>query len=135
MYTGLLHTHRLLAYLLLFSTTISVCLAFASALSGGSPRLAGIGATLARKVELSLGGLSLVFGVAMWVMLRWPLTTWWLWAGVVAVAAQGMIVARGIKPATTALVAGDTRKKWLWVGWSIVHWGWITGIFYIMQTS
>lgn len=134
MYTGLFHLHRLLAYLLVTSTTASLALAVASAMRGGSPRIARLGATLARKVELSMGGLLFVLGVVMWIM-SWPLTTWWLWAGVVAVAGQGLVVARGIKPAVLALQEGDDTQKWQWVGWAAAHWGWIVAIFGIMQAN
>ena len=135
MTVGLLHTHRMLAYVLLTSTTLSFFLATANAMLGSREGLVRVGERMVRKLEVALGGLLFVVGLVQWVATPWPVTTWWLWAGVIAVAGQGMIVARGIKPQLIALKDGDRSKKWWWASWACIHWLWIASIFGIMQSN
>ena len=111
MYTGLMHTHRLLAYLLLFSTTLSAIIAVVNALLGSRPRLVKAGVILHRRFEVALGGLLLILGVVMWAL-----------------------IARGIKPTLARLQEG-ADQEWLWAGQAVMLWLWITGIFYIMQVN
>jgi len=132
-YNGLLYAHETLAYLLVLSTTVSLALALTNAVLGSRPRLARLGSTLARKVEVSLGGLLMLLGVILWVAGHFSILTWWLWAGVIFVAGQGMIVGRGIKPQVTALQEGDASRRWLWLAWAALHWVWIGAILGFMQ--
>jgi len=133
-YIGLLHAHRALAYLLMLSTTLSVAVAVAYALYG-RPVLLRVGAILARGVETSSAGLIGVIGIIMWIVAGLPLSTWWLWAGLVAVAGSGALVARYIKPSIAGLREGDLTRRWWWVGFALFHWLWIGAIFGIMQSQ
>ncbi|MBW2253113.1 MAG: hypothetical protein JRI25_00785 [Deltaproteobacteria bacterium] len=134
MYTGMLHAHQALAYLLMLSTTLSVAVAVAYALYPQASLLR-IGGILARGVETSAAGLIGVIGVAMWVAIGLPLATWWMWAGLAAVVGSGVLIARFIKPSLAGLREGDRTRRWWWVGFALFHWLWISAIFGIMQSQ
>ena len=72
-------------------------------------------------------------GVAMVPLSGWPLSTWWLWAGVVAVVASSVALARGVKPAQVALRDGDDSARTRWFVFALGHWALIIGIFGVMQ--
>lgn len=119
MITGLIHAHRGLGYLILLSTSISVLVALAGALIGPSPRLVKLAGVLARGVELPVGGLLFLLGLGLWIG-RWPVSIGYGWIGVVAVALQGVLVARAIKPNLAALARGEGSRG-AWAGYAVAH--------------
>lgn len=124
MLKGLMHAHEGLAYLFVFSTFVSMTLAWASLFLGAKPVFLKIGLVLARIVETSLGGLMGLLGIATWYMMHLPLSTPYLWIGLAIVIASGGLIARGIKPAILGLAASDDNASRLrWVQFATLHFG------------
>ena len=121
MYTGLMHTHRALGWILIVATTVSLLLSLLAAVSGASPKVQKIATVLARFVETSLFGLLGVTGIAMWIVASWPIGTWWLWAGLGGIVLAGLVSARGTKPAIAGLATSDDGAM-RWFAWSLLHW-------------
>lgn len=132
MYTGLLHSHSGFAYLLMASTSLSLLLAIVTAATGAKPGVLRIAGILVR-AEAALMGITGLIGLGMWFMGAWPVSAWWLWAGVVVLVLQGGLVARGVKPAMKAAADGAGASRW--VGLAAAHWVLIVAIFGIMQAN
>jgi len=134
MYTGLVHAHEGLAYLFLLSTSISVLLALVVCVAGNKSGLVKLGTVLARFVEMSLGGLIGLLGIGMWAMNdAYGATAWWLWVGLVGVAASAVLIARGIKPCLTGLTKGEDGGRMRWLALAALHWVLIWGMFGLMH--
>lgn len=133
MVTGLIHGHSGLAYLLVLSCSVSLLMAFANALTGGQPALVKAGTILGRRVEPALMGIIGLIGVGAWIAVGLPLTTPYLWAGVLAVVVQGMLLGMVTKPALVKLAAGETDAAWRWVAGAVANAVVIYGIFGVMQ--
>ncbi len=114
----LFRAHQGLGWLLLASTALSVVVAIAGAASG-TKKAVPVAKGLARGVEGITGGLVFVLGLGLWLG-RYPLTSTFLWIGVVAVIVQQVLITRAIKPNLIAMAAGIGSKK-LWVGLAIAH--------------
>jgi hypothetical protein len=124
MLTGLRHAHEGLAYLFVFSTLLSMGLAWAALFVGAKPMLLKVGAVLARIVETSIGGLMGLMGIAMWYLSHLPLSTPYLWMGLAVVIASGGLIARGIKPTLLGLASQDDKAGRLrWVQFATLHFG------------
>ena len=80
MSVGLLHLHKMLAYVLVLVAVGNVVLA----LTGGrsNPRLAKILRVSHNFGALMIGRLNILLGLVMVFVLSYPLTTWWLWVSV-----------------------------------------------------
>jgi hypothetical protein len=135
MVKGLIHGHEGLAYLLVLSVSVSFVLSLANALTGGKPGLVKAGTVLGRKVEPALMGIIGLIGLGAWFMSGFPLTTVYLWLGVVAVVAQGAMTGMLTKPALVKLASGDDSAKWRWVMAASVNAVIVLGIFGVMEAN
>lgn len=135
MITGLRHTHMGLGYLLVLSSSISLLLALANVGLGNHPTVVKIGTVLGRRVEPALMGIIALIGLGMWGLLRLPITTVYLWLGVVALFVQGGVTGAVTKPALIALAAGDDSAKFKWVVAAVINAFVIIGIFGAMQVK
>lgn len=131
MYTGLMHSHRALGWLLIVVTTFSVLLSLLAATGAAGPKVTRVATILARFVETSMFGLLGVTGLAMWVVGGWPIGTWWMWAGVGSVVLAGVVSARGVKPALVA-TSQDPDNAMRWVAWAGLHWAIAVAVFSVM---
>jgi hypothetical protein len=131
--TGLIHGHSGLAYLLVLSASAHFCVAAANAVLGSRPGLVRVGVVLGRRVEPALMGVIGLLGLGAWAMSGLPITLPYLWAGVLAVVAQGALVGMGTKPALVALAAGDSSASWRWTAVATANLLLIVGIFGAMQ--
>lgn len=118
MLTGLTHSHSGLAYLVVLCCFASLALALATATLGPKATLMKVASVL-RIAEASLMGIIGLLGIALWLMIGWPLTTWFTWVGVIAFIAHGPFTARGIKPAQA--LASQGASAWRWVGLELAH--------------
>lgn len=124
-----------LGYLLVLSSSISLLLALVNAVGGNKGGLVKAGTVLGRRVEPALMGIVGLIGIAQWWLMGLPLTTIYLWLGVVALVAQGIWVGRMTKPALIKLAASDDSAVWSWVAAAAVNAVIIYGIFGAMQAK
>ena len=134
MLTGLIHGHSGLAYLLAMSTLLSFVWAALTAATGPKPGLLRV-AKIQRILEVALMGLIGLVGVTMWIAVAYPITTWWLWAGLAVVITQGALVARGIKPAMMRAAEGDASAARTWAMLSMAHLALVLGAIAIMHAQ
>ena len=118
---ALIGAHSGMAYLLMMSTTISLILAIINAAVGSKPSLVRAGTMLGRKVEPALMGLIGLIGIGAWITSGLPITTAYLWIGVLAVIFQGALIGMVLKPTLIALTLGNSSARWRWVGVALVH--------------
>ena len=78
-------------------------------------------------------GIIALLGLGAWVAVGLPFTTPYLWLGVLAVVAQGMLVGMGTKPVLVKLTAGDASVRWRWPVTALLNAVVIYGIFGVMQ--
>ncbi|MEZ4320398.1 MAG: hypothetical protein R3F61_23160 [Myxococcota bacterium] len=135
MINGLVHGHEGLAYLLLLSATVSLGLAVANAALGSRAGLVKAGVVLGRRVEPALMGIIGLLGLGAWVAVGFPITTVYLWLGVLAVVAQGALVGMGTKPVLVKLADGDTSVRWRWPVTAGLNAALVYGIFGIMHAN
>lgn len=120
MYTGFVHSHSSLAYLLALASTLSLLLAVINMVTGPKDGALKV-AWILRIVETAVIGLVGVFGIGMWVMM-WPIGLPVAWVGLAIVVLSSMVLARGVKPALKAVRAGETGKSGAWLGAALVQW-------------
>lgn len=112
MYTGLLHSHSGLAYLLVLASLTTLAIALLTATTGPKPALMRVARAL-HGVSAGLMGVTAIVGIGLWAKGGWPITAWFAWVGVVALFLQGGLLARGIKPASTIAGTGGPARPWV----------------------
>ena len=132
---GLIHGHQGLAYLMLLSVSVSLLLSLVNAALGSRSGLVRAGVVFGRKIEPALMGIIGLLGIGSWVMVGFPVTTLYLWAGVVAVVAQAMLVVKGTKPVLVALSEGDAAVRWRWPIFAFAQVVLVYGIVFVMMSN
>jgi hypothetical protein len=115
MYKGIVMAHEGLAYLVLLSAFISAMLATFTGLTGAKPAVVKIGTILVRGVETPGTGIVALIGLAAWAMSGLPITTWWMWVGILGVVASSVLAARAIKATIAEVGAGNEHAPLRWV--------------------
>lgn len=133
MIKGLIHGHSGLAYLVLLTANISFLLSVVHLFVKNAAVLK-VGTVLSRKVEPALMGLIGLLGLGVWGATGMPLTTVYLWIGVLVWIGHGMWAGMANKPTLVALAAGH-KPKLPWVAVALVNAVLVNGVFGLMQAN
>jgi hypothetical protein len=132
MVTGLIHGHSGLAYLVMATANLSLlfALVYTARPSGGLLKAATV---VSRRIEPALMGVVGLLGIGAWVAAGFPVTTWYLWIGVVVWIGHGVWAGKANKPTLVALSEGRSPQLH-WVVVALVNAVLVNGVFGLMQS-
>lgn len=132
MYTGLLHSHTGLAYLLFLLALANTVFALAGARTGGALASAlRFGHNLG---FLNLGRLNILLGLGMVFTNQVFLSAWWAWAAVLLWAPAEVAAKRMVKPEVQVALDGGTAGSRLVTG-TVIQLLVVVAIFGLMSAK
>ena len=109
MLTGLQHSHSSFGYLIFLLLVVQFILAIAGGAKESGNKKA---ISIIQLIAVRIGGpLVIVFGIGMWHLLNYPITTWWIWVSWLLWGPMEVIAKRMIRPALAENTDGTSKSK------------------------